>query len=83
MANKFTPEDSYVINENLSFMMNIINQMKPIHRDMINLFMQGSKYEEISKLLNLKIGTVMSTLSRLREKIAIEWELHVNKGSKS
>ena len=23
-----------------------------------------------------------STLSRLREKIAIEWELHVNKGSK-
>ena len=83
MANKFTPEDSYVINEKFEFTMKIISQMKPIHRDMINLFMQGNKYEEISKLLNLKIGTVMSTLSRLREKIAIEWELHVNKGSKA
>tara|TARA_B100001057_G_C22531608_1_gene826007 strand:+ start:258 stop:818 length:561 start_codon:yes stop_codon:yes gene_type:complete len=83
MANKYTPEDSYVINEKFEFTMKIISQMKPIHRDMINLFMQGNKYEEISKLLNLKIGTVMSTLSRLREKIAIEWELHVNKGSKA
>lgn len=81
IVNKTTPEDSYVINEKLNFTLNIINSMKPMHRDMINMFKDGYKYDEIAKELNIKIGTVMSTLSRLREKIAIEWELHINKGT--
>ena len=51
-----------------------------MHRDMLNMFKDGFKYDEIAKELNIKTGTVMSTLSRLREKIAIEWELHINKG---
>lgn len=80
MVEKTTPEVSYVINEKYNFTINIINKMKPMHRDMLNMFKDGFKYDEIAKELNIKTGTVMSTLSRLREKIAIEWELHINKG---
>ena len=53
--------------------------MKPIHRDMLNMHMNGSKYEEIAEELDIKVGTVMSTLSRLREKIATEWDQHIKK----
>ena len=53
--------------------------MKPIHRDMLNMHINGSKYEEIAKALNIKVGSVMSTLSRLREKIALEWDHHIKK----
>lgn len=80
---KPSPEDSYVIKEKHDFTINLINQMKPMHRDMLNMFKDGYKYEEISNELNIKVGSVMSSLSRLREKISIEWELHINKGFKS
>ena len=53
--------------------------MKPVHRDIMNMHMNGSKYEEIADELGIKVGSVMSTLSRLREKIALEWELHIKK----
>ncbi len=79
LKNDINPEVSYVIREKLQFTLNLISQMKPIHRDMLNMHMNGSKYEEIAKELDIKVGTVMSTLSRLREKIAIEWDQHIKK----
>ena len=79
LKNDINPEVSYVIREKLQFTLNLISQMKPIHRDMLNMHMNGSKYEEIAKELEIKVGTVMSTLSRLREKIATEWDQHIKK----
>ena len=79
LKNDINPEVSYVIREKLQFTLNLISQMKPIHRDMLNMHMNGSKYEEIAKELDIKVGTVMSTLSRLREKIATEWDQHIKK----
>ena len=37
----------------------------------------GSSYEEIANELNIKIGTVMSNLSRIKEFISSEWERHL------
>jgi len=79
LKNDINPEVSYVIREKLQFTLNLISQMKPIHRDMLNMHMNGSKYEEIAEELDIKVGTVMSTLSRLREKIATEWDQHIKK----
>lgn len=79
LVNDANPEESYVIREKLQFTLNIISQMKPVHRDIMNMHMNGSKYEEIADELGIKVGSVMSTLSRLREKIALEWELHIKK----
>ena len=46
-------------------------------RDIINMKRNGSSYEEIANELNIKIGTVMSNLSRIKEFISIEWERHL------
>jgi RNA polymerase sigma-70 factor (ECF subfamily) len=79
LKNDFNPEVSYVIREKLDFTLNLVSQMKPIHRDILNMHMNGSKYDEIAEELNIKVGSVMSSLSRLREKIAVEWDQHIKK----
>ena len=79
VTSRLSQEDDYIIKEKVEFTLNLISKLKPQQRDIINMKMNGSSYEDISKNLNVKIGTVMSSLSRIREYISDEWEKHINK----
>ena len=79
VTSHLSQENDLIIREKVEFTMNLIANLKPHQRDIINMKRNGSSYEEIARTLNLKMGTVMSSLSRIREHISDEWEKHINK----
>jgi RNA polymerase sigma factor (sigma-70 family) len=72
-----SPYESSVIEEKFRFTMQAISQLKPTQRDILNMVSTGSSYDEVATELNLKKGTVMSTLCRAREMISEKWERHL------
>ncbi len=70
-------ESDYIVKEKVEFTLMTIEKLKPQQRDIINMKKNGSSYEEIANELNIKIGTVMSNLSRIKEFISSEWERHL------
>jgi len=77
LSDKSTPYDNSVIQEKFRFTMQAILELKPIQRDILNLISTGASYDEIAKELDMKKGTVMSTLCRAREIISNMWEKHL------
>ncbi|MCF8299109.1 MAG: RNA polymerase sigma factor [Saprospiraceae bacterium] len=69
-----TPESSFVnkdnfttIDVNIDDMMKMIMNLSPQYRMVFNLYaIEGYKHKEISKMLNISIGTSKSNLSRAR-----------------
>jgi RNA polymerase sigma-70 factor (ECF subfamily) len=71
--NEGDPEKELLNKELREIMFTAINGLKPKARHVLILRdIECRSYEEISKIMNLKIGTVRSTLSRARLKVAQE-----------
>ena len=63
-----SPEDIVLNNENKYLIYTTLNQMKPKYREVIFLkYIIGLKYDEISRLLNMKLNTVKTYLARARK----------------
>ena len=70
-----TPESSYLhkdnfttIDVNIDDMMTMIMNLSPQYRMVFNLYaIEGYKHKEISKMLNISIGTSKSNLARARK----------------
>ncbi|WP_077622503.1 RNA polymerase sigma factor [Sediminibacillus massiliensis] len=62
------PEDIILSNETLLDIENILNKLKPKYRELIQLkYIWSLKYEDISQLLDMNIGTVKTSLFRARK----------------
>ncbi len=63
-----SPEDIVLVNENKSLIYRTLNLMKPKYREVIFLkYIIGLKYEDISRLLDMKLNTVKTYLARARK----------------
>lgn len=61
------PEESLINHQKISALKDIINQLKPRYKRLIDLrYYKEYSYEEISKELNLPIGTVKAQLYRAK-----------------
>jgi RNA polymerase sigma factor (sigma-70 family) len=67
-ANVLDPEEELIKDQKESVMRNIVTKLKPRYRKLIELrYFNEYSYEEISKELELPIGTVKAQLFRARE----------------
>jgi len=61
------PEETYISNQNITTLRELINQLKPAYKSLIELrYYKEYSYEEIAKELNLPIGTVKVQLYRAK-----------------
>jgi RNA polymerase sigma factor (sigma-70 family) len=61
------PEESMINHQKIAELKDIINQLKPRYKSLIELrYYREYSYEEISKELNLPIGTVKAQLNRAK-----------------
>ena len=61
------PEESMINHQKIAELKDIINQLKPRYKSLIELrYYKEYSYEEISKELNLPIGTVKAQLNRAK-----------------
>jgi RNA polymerase sigma-70 factor (ECF subfamily) len=61
-------EDNMIRLETNDIIANIISELKPFHRSLINMrYFKNMSYEEISKKLNKPIGTIKTGLFRARK----------------
>ncbi len=61
------PEESLINNQKISALKDTVNQLKPRYRRLIDLrYYKEYSYEEISKELNIPIGTVKAQLNRAK-----------------
>lgn len=61
------PEESLIIRQKIAALKDIVSQLKPRYRDLIELrYYQEYSYEEISSELDLPIGTVKAQLFRAK-----------------
>jgi RNA polymerase sigma factor (sigma-70 family) len=61
------PEESLIIHQKIAALKDIVNQLKPGYRSLIELrYYKEYSYEEISAELNLPIGTVKAQLHRAK-----------------
>jgi len=61
-------ESALLKSEQVSFLKNLLEGLSEEERQIITLrFTAGLTYQEIADIMNIKIGTVMSRLSRLKE----------------
>lgn len=66
--NTLSPETQAESSETARMIQEAINSLPDCHKDVVVLCdIEGLSYEEISKIMNIKIGTVKSKLSRARE----------------
>lgn len=62
------PEESFIRKQKIDAIRILVNNIKPMYREMIELFyFQEMSHEEISQKLNLPIGTIKAQLFRARE----------------
>jgi RNA polymerase sigma-70 factor (ECF subfamily) len=62
------PEESFIRKQKIDTIRILVNNIKPMYREMIELFyFQEMSHEEISQKLNLPIGTIKAQLFRARE----------------
>ena len=61
------PEESLINHQNISVLKNIVNQLKPRYKSLIELrYYKEYSYEEIASELNIPIGTVKAQLYRAK-----------------
>ena len=73
-----TPEEKYILDEKEKELYNIIKGLPDKYRTVLLLKeVFNLNYEEISSVLNCKIGTVQSRLSRAREKVIRLFKMEV------
>jgi RNA polymerase sigma-70 factor (ECF subfamily) len=61
------PEESLIKRQKIEAIKDMVNHMKPIHRDLIKLrYYEEYSYEEISDELKIPIGTVKAELYRAK-----------------
>lgn len=66
----YNPEDEYIKSEELNSINISLNKLKPDDREVLILkHYQDCSYKEISEILNIPIGTVMSRLYSARKKM--------------
>jgi RNA polymerase sigma factor (sigma-70 family) len=62
------PEETYIRKQKIESIRSLVDNLKPKYREMIDLFyFQELSHEEISKKLNLPIGTIKAQLFRARD----------------
>jgi RNA polymerase sigma-70 factor (ECF subfamily) len=62
------PEESFIKKQKIDAVRVLVDNIKPMYREMIELFyFQEMSHEEISQKLNLPIGTIKAQLFRARE----------------
>ncbi|MEI6021624.1 MAG: sigma-70 family RNA polymerase sigma factor [Bacteroidota bacterium] len=62
------PEESFIKKQKIEAVRVLVENIKPMYREMIELFyFQEMSHEEISQKLNLPIGTIKAQLFRARE----------------
>ena len=68
MSKTLDPEESFIKKQKIDAVRVLVENIKPMYREMIELFyFQEMSHEEISKKLNLPIGTIKAQLFRARE----------------
>jgi len=68
------PEEILITNENNQEIEHVLNKLKPQYRELLLLKYQFDlKYEEISELLDMKVGTIKTSLYRARQKFIEEY----------
>ncbi|MCS7229918.1 MAG: sigma-70 family RNA polymerase sigma factor [Candidatus Kryptonium sp.] len=64
------PEELLINNEVRQILMRALNELPDAYREILVLrYFEDFSYNEISKILNCPVGTVMSRLNRAREKL--------------
>ncbi|MEN3037873.1 MAG: sigma-70 family RNA polymerase sigma factor [Candidatus Kryptonium sp.] len=64
------PEELLINNEVRQILMKALNELPDAYREILVLrYFEDFSYNEISKILNCPVGTVMSRLNRAREKL--------------
>ena len=67
-ANSLDPEEQYIRKQKIDNVRDLVNNLKPKYKEMIELFyFQEMSHEEISKKLGLPIGTIKAQLFRARD----------------
>ena len=65
------PEETIVYNQKVKLMRNLVSQLKPRYRELVEKrYFEELSYEEIAEELNLPLGTVKAQLFRAREFLA-------------
>jgi RNA polymerase sigma factor (sigma-70 family) len=68
LANTPDPEEAYIRKQKIESVRNLVDNLKPQYKEIINLFyFQEMSHEEISKKLGLPIGTIKAQLFRARD----------------
>lgn len=66
-----TPEEALIHNQKVKLMRQLVTQLKPRYRELVELrYFEEMSYEEISESLNLPLGTVKAQLFRARDFLA-------------
>jgi RNA polymerase sigma-70 factor (ECF subfamily) len=61
------PEESMITDQKIKKLREVIDQLKPIYRDLIELrYFKEFSYEEIASELNIPVGTVKARLNRAK-----------------
>lgn len=70
LSENYNPEDEYIKTEELKRINTILGKLKPKDREVLILkHYQDCSYKEISEILDIPIGTVMSRLYSARKKM--------------
>jgi RNA polymerase sigma factor (sigma-70 family) len=68
LANVPDPEEAYIKKQKIESIRNLVDNLKPKYKEMIELFyFQELSHEEISQKLGLPIGTIKAQLFRARD----------------
>ncbi len=67
-SNTLDPEEQFIRKQKIDNVRDLVNNLKPKYKEMIELFyFQEMSHEEISKKLDLPIGTIKAQLFRARD----------------
>lgn len=67
-GDKLSPEDESIKKQKIQIIRRVVDKLKPKYRELIMMFYyEEMSHEEISKKLNLPIGTIKAQLFRARE----------------
>jgi len=68
LTTELSPENSQEFNETITHVYNAMSQLSIEHREVLSLIaLEGFSYDEVAKILDTPIGTVMSRLHRGRK----------------
>ena len=70
ISNDLKPDQYMQKKQRIAILRKIVDQLKPKYRDLVKLrYFKEMTYEEVSKTLNIPIGTVKAQLHRSREQL--------------